>query len=106
MSVSLRCWALRPETTHAPSHRPSPSATAWRSSDEVPGRRRSSSRPSEATRQVIQPPIRTHAPDDAPQRYADLVEAGKLTKEDFRSTILSRQGWLKVEGVVAEVVKE
>lgn len=39
-------------------------------------------------------------------RYADAVEGGTLTKEEFRTTFLNESGWLKVEDGKAEVVKE
>lgn len=39
-------------------------------------------------------------------RYADGVEAGQLRKEDFRETMLTEDGWLKVENGQADVVRE
>jgi hypothetical protein len=38
-------------------------------------------------------------------RYADGIEQGNRTKEDFRNTILTESGWLKVENDTAEIVK-
>ncbi|MGC9261344.1 MAG: hypothetical protein ACP5I8_14860 [Phycisphaerae bacterium] len=39
-------------------------------------------------------------------RFADLVERGKQTKEDFRNILLNESGWLKVEGDNVTVVKQ
>ena len=38
-------------------------------------------------------------------RFADLVERGIKTKEEFKNILLSESGWLKVEGDNATVVK-
>ncbi len=39
-------------------------------------------------------------------RCADLCQAGKLPKEQFRATILTQAGWLKCHGETAEVAKQ
>jgi len=39
-------------------------------------------------------------------RYADGVEKGVLTKEDFRDALLHKSGWLKVENQTVEVVAQ
>jgi len=39
-------------------------------------------------------------------RYADLIEQGKRSVEDFRRDILAKAGWLKVENGTVEIMKE
>lgn len=39
-------------------------------------------------------------------RYADYCQAGKLCKNDFRSTILCQAGWLDVRDEAARIVKK
>jgi len=39
-------------------------------------------------------------------RYADLVESGTIAKDNFRTTILSESGWLRVEDNAITVLKE
>ncbi len=39
-------------------------------------------------------------------RYADLVESETIAKDEFRSTILSESGWLRVGNGAVTVVKE
>lgn len=39
-------------------------------------------------------------------RYVDLVETGGISKDESRTTMLTKSGWLKVEGNVVEVVRQ
>lgn len=39
-------------------------------------------------------------------RYANLVDDGTKNKDEFRKTILSESGWLKVEAGSVTIVKE